>query len=782
MRRLARFVGVLLLTAIPGLAVGQGAAPAVPATASPPPQVGELLRLLDEPSVKTWLETQRPPAAAPAASTSAAPSTPVAPAASPAPASGVSKAEAQIASMSDRLGQRMDELEHHVEDVVEAIPTLPAELGNAWVRFQTELRGLGLLKIVSLVAAFTLLGFGLEWLFWRLTARLRIAAAERRAETLGHRLRSIGMRLAVGVASVAVFGLGSIGVFLIFSWPPVVRSVVLAYLVALVITRLVLAVGRVLLVPRPYEAEHPDRHRVIPTSTETAQFWDRRILVLIAYTVVCLATLDLLPMLGVSPNARLAAGHLLGIGLLVIAIEIVWRRPRPAAAAAHDRHRAMAMKALLTAYILLLGALWLVGAVGMLALGLVVLFLPVALRITESAVRHLLRPEAAVPAPIELAAAAAADPAAPVDPVAAQAAVAAAAAAQAASDKQAAADGVLGVLIERGVRVLIILAAVLLLAWAWKVDLVEMTRGGETPVMRAGRAALSIVVILLLADLFWQLLKALIDRTLAGGVSAAPGSEAAIRQARLRTLLPILRNIAVVVIAAMAVLMVLSQVGVEIGPLIAGAGVVGVAVGFGAQTVVKDIISGIFYLLDDAFRTGEYIQSGKYQGTVESFSLRSVRLRAPRGPVFTIPFGELGAIENLSRDWAVDKFQIGVTYDTDLEKARKLIRKIGEQMKADPEYGSSIIEPLKMQGVQEFGTFAIQIRLKMTTKPGEQTTIRRKAYAQIKKVFDENGINFAFPTVQVAGGTEAAKPAVASHVLDMMQKQKQAEEAQAAGG
>ncbi len=105
----------------------------------------------------------------------------------------------------------------------------------------------------------------------------------------------------------------------------------------------------------------------------------------------------------------------------------------------------------------------------------------------------------------------------------------------------------------------------------------------------------------------------------------------------------------------------------EIGPLIAGAGIVGVAVGFGSQTLVKDVISGVFYLLDDAFRVGEYIQSGSYKGTVESFGFRSVKLRHHRGPLFTVPFGVLGAVENMSRDWVIDKMTIGVTYDADLD-------------------------------------------------------------------------------------------------------------------
>src|SRR5206468_4335460 len=110
--------------------------------------------------------------------------------------------------------------------------------------------------------------------------------------------------------------------------------------------------------------------------------------------------------------------------------------------------------------------------------------------------------------------------------------------------------------------------------------------------------------------------------------------------------------------------MALASLGVEIGPLIAGAGVLGVAIGFGAQTIVKDVISGMFYLLDDAFRVGEYIQSGSHAGTVESFSIRSIKLRGARGSLFTVPFGELGSVENQSRDWAIDKITIGITYDS----------------------------------------------------------------------------------------------------------------------
>jgi small-conductance mechanosensitive channel len=129
----------------------------------------------------------------------------------------------------------------------------------------------------------------------------------------------------------------------------------------------------------------------------------------------------------------------------------------------------------------------------------------------------------------------------------------------------------------------------------------------------------------------------------------------------------------------------------------------------------------------------------------------------------------------MSRDWVIDKMQIGVTYDSDLDKAKKLIKRVGKDLAADPEFGPKIIEPLKMQGVEQFGDYAIQIRMKMMTKPGEQFPIRRKAYAMIKKAFDANGISFAFPTVQVAQGEEAA--AVARQAMEVAKAKMAAEEA-----
>jgi small-conductance mechanosensitive channel len=275
-------------------------------------------------------------------------------------------------------------------------------------------------------------------------------------------------------------------------------------------------------------------------------------------------------------------------------------------------------------------------------------------------------------------------------------------------------------------------------------------------------ASFDLVAAFAVAVLGWQFIRIVIDRRLevheVDGVRVEPSQ-------RLRTLLPLARVFLVTGLIVVTVMLVLSALGVNIGPLLAGAGIVGLAIGFGAQTLVRDIITGVFMILDDAFRVGEYIQSGNYKGTVESIGLRSVKLRHHRGPIYVVPFGELRGVQNVSRDWVIMKITVGITYDSDLEKARKLVKKIGQQLAEDPNYKDTILEPLKMQGVEQFGDFAIQVRMKMMTRPGDkQFGVKRKAYAMIKKSFDDNGIKFAFPTVQVAGGSEAAVAAAATRL------------------
>ncbi len=220
-------------------------------------------------------------------------------------------------------------------------------------------------------------------------------------------------------------------------------------------------------------------------------------------------------------------------------------------------------------------------------------------------------------------------------------------------------------------------------------------------------------------------------------------------QSRLATLLPLFRGAILAVVVVTIILIVLMELGINVSPLFAGAGVVGLAVGFGSQTLVRDIFSGAFFLMDDAFRKGEYIDIGDVKGTVEKISVRSFQLRHHLGALNTIPFGEIKVLTNYSRDWVIMKLPLRVTYDTDVEQVRKLIKKLGQQLLSDPVIGENFIQPLKSQGVIEMQDSAMIIRVKFMTKPGDQWLVRKKVYQEIRELFAREGIRFAHREVTV---------------------------------
>ena len=227
---------------------------------------------------------------------------------------------------------------------------------------------------------------------------------------------------------------------------------------------------------------------------------------------------------------------------------------------------------------------------------------------------------------------------------------------------------------------------------------------------------------------------------------------------RLATLLPLVRNVLIVTIIVLAAMVMLSNMGVDIAPLFAGAGVIGLAVGFGAQTLIRDIFSGGFFLFDDAFRKGEYIEMENIRGTVEKISLRSFQLRHHNGPLHTIPFGEIKQLTNYSRDWALMKLPLRVTYDTDVEKVRKLIKKLGQRLLEHEEVGELFLQPLKSQGVYKMEDSAMIIRVKFMTKPGNQFITRKVVYAAIRELFENEGIKFAHKEVTVRLAEEPTAP------------------------
>jgi len=219
-------------------------------------------------------------------------------------------------------------------------------------------------------------------------------------------------------------------------------------------------------------------------------------------------------------------------------------------------------------------------------------------------------------------------------------------------------------------------------------------------------------------------------------------------ESRARTVQPLLSAVGRGVIGAVAVMGALSALGLNIAPLLASAGVVGIAVGFGAQTLVKDLFSGACFLIEDVFRIGDYVESGTAKGTVEKITFRTVALRHQNGPLHFVPYGLLGSVRNNSRDWVIDKFEIPLPTNVSSERIRKMVKRIGEEMLRDAELAKVIMMPLKAK-LYRIQPGAKIFRCKVQTPPNKQFEVRTEAYRRIEAALAEAGIPFADLTPQV---------------------------------
>ncbi|MFM9843121.1 MAG: mechanosensitive ion channel domain-containing protein [Dongiaceae bacterium] len=231
------------------------------------------------------------------------------------------------------------------------------------------------------------------------------------------------------------------------------------------------------------------------------------------------------------------------------------------------------------------------------------------------------------------------------------------------------------------------------------------------------------------------------------------------RGARLRTLLPLVRNAFRIVLVVMVTLIVLSELGINIAPLLAGAGVVGLAVGFGAQTLVKDVITGIFILAEDTIAVGDVADIDSRIGMVEAMTIRSIRLRDGAGAVHTIPFSAVTTVKNMTKDYANAVFDIGVGYDADLEKVNMALRQIGEDLRKDPKFARDILEPMAVVGITKFQENGMIIQAHIKTRPMRQWDVRNEVHLRLRKAFAEQGIEFAVPQRHITHRWENAPPA-----------------------
>jgi small conductance mechanosensitive channel len=271
---------------------------------------------------------------------------------------------------------------------------------------------------------------------------------------------------------------------------------------------------------------------------------------------------------------------------------------------------------------------------------------------------------------------------------------------------------------------------------------------------------LTIAVTLLVALIVTRILTRAIKRFVTRVEAAATGDSHARVVQRAETIGLVLRSFVRIVVSVIAGVSILGTLGVNLGPLIAGAGIAGIALGFGAQSLVKDFLSGMFMLVEDQFGVGDIIDVGEASGTVEAVSLRTTRLRGVDGTLWHVPNGEIHRVGNKSQEWSRALLDIEVSYSTDLDQAQEIIKRVADDVwHHDPMRDSILAEP-EVWGVETLGAHGVSIRLVVKTLPADQYKVMRRLRQRIKDAFDAEGIEIPFPqqTIWVRGDQSTAPP------------------------
>lgn len=293
----------------------------------------------------------------------------------------------------------------------------------------------------------------------------------------------------------------------------------------------------------------------------------------------------------------------------------------------------------------------------------------------------------------------------------------------------------------------------------WDVGLVDVL----PPEVRAAvlKSIGTIALVLVLCVLAWEFTSSAIARLL---TTKDEDGEVREPSSRAKTLLPLLRRAIMIALLIFGGLIVLSEIGVNIGPLLAGAGVLGLAIGFGSQALVRDIITGLFILIEDTIAVGDVVTVGGHTGIVEDLSIRTIRLRDVEGTVHTVPFGDVTTVENLTKDFSFALLDIGVAYREDTDEVSKVLEEVGADMQADENWSHRILEPIQIMGVDQLADSAVVIRARIKTRPIQQWNVRREFFRRMKKRFDELNIEIPFPHTTVYFGVDRDGGAPAARI------------------
>lgn len=696
----------------------------IPAPAPDPAALQRLLVLLTDPAIVPWLQKQAAIAAT------------AGPAAVPVPDSAAPRGKGFLQGAVDSLHQRLAMLQA-------AAAALPDEFDYAATVWDLEMGEGETTRVIVNVLAFLLAGIGVEYGFRRLTAGMRTRLTGAPAPGgLGSRFGRTFLRALLDLVGLALFALASLGAFLAFPWPPIVALLVASFLVGSVIVRGCALIARFLLAPSAPAL------RLLPVGNRTARFAQRWVLGLASVGATGVLTCHVIRELGFFRVALPLFWLAVDLSLCAMIGILIWQLRGSVAGAIRVAGGSSRLAASLAELFPILGILWVGVIFVLLALGVRDLALTLGLV-------GLLAPALAAGDAAVATLAGRSHP--PIEDQPDRSACA--------TPPEPATDGspYLAV-VDRATRMAIVILFLAMIAAVWRIDLLALT-DHALPGSRLLHAVFEIVLTVMLAELVWRAARIAIDtrlEALGGGPGQMPtesgeGGGVAGPGARARTLLPLLRNFIRLVLGTMVIMIVLATLGVNIGPLLAGAGVIGIAVGFGAQTLVRDIVAGVFFLLEDAFRVGEYVEIGELRGTVEAISLRSLRLRHHRGAIHTLPFGEMKSITNYSRDWIIMKLEFRLPFGTDLQLVKKLVKQVGRELQEDAELGRHLLEPPKSQGIRRLEEFNMVVGIKFMTTPGEQWVMRRETYHRILAAFCRHGIALATRDVLVrVDGQEAA--------------------------
>ena len=275
------------------------------------------------------------------------------------------------------------------------------------------------------------------------------------------------------------------------------------------------------------------------------------------------------------------------------------------------------------------------------------------------------------------------------------------------------------------------------------IPLIKIEGGLQQWMINHGSKIIAIIILTWILLKFMNgILAKIIRKTIPRGSFSSAGEE----EKRENTLIKISQNFFSILIWVVSIVAIMNEFGIPIAPLITGAGILGVAIGFGSQSLVKDVITGLFIIAENQYRIGDYICIGDYCGTVEDMTLRITKLRHRDGTIHYVPNSQIKIASNKSKDYSKVDFKIGVGYDTDIDKLEEIINKVGQDLASEPAYSKFIIDAPKFLRIDNFGDYSINVHITGKVLPKKQYIVTGEMRRRIKKLFEQHGIEIPYPT------------------------------------